>query len=88
METDEFPISPERLAELKVRDAGFVAAIRKYAVEHYNQDGWDILVECYEDAEILEEIIGATSEERAILMIQSTLKILHEHRADIQAEAF
>jgi len=34
-----------------------VEAVKRYALDHYNQGGWDYIVECYSDTE-LAEIIG------------------------------
>lgn len=36
--------------------AEMVAAVRAHALEHYEEGGWDFVVECYEDADILEAI--------------------------------
>lgn len=65
-----------------------VKALRRYALEHYEEDGWDYVVEAYDDEELLEEIRGATSLEEAIAMISPTLKVIDDHRRDIQATAF
>ena len=35
-----------------------VKALRRYALEHYEEDGWDYVVEAYDDEELLEEIRG------------------------------
>lgn len=35
-----------------------IAGVRKHALENYSRGGWDILVECYEDEDILEYIKG------------------------------
>jgi hypothetical protein len=33
-----------------------INAVRKHAMDNYEQDGWDVLVECYDDWDILELI--------------------------------
>lgn len=65
-----------------------VAAVRKYARDHYNVGGWDILVECYDDGDILELIEDATTVADAVSRVAKVLKIKADYRADIQAEAF
>jgi hypothetical protein len=43
-----------------------VEAVAKHAIRHYEVEGWDILVECWEDQDIWNVIEGATSEKEAI----------------------
>jgi hypothetical protein len=33
-----------------------VAHVQRHALDHYNQGGWDYIVECYSDAELAETI--------------------------------
>ena len=69
-------------------------AIRKYAQEHYEESGWDVLVECWENSEILEDLIAneldpnTVTLEVAIAAIGETLGVYDDRRKDIQAEAF
>ena len=35
--------------------------LRSYALENYAKDGWDILVECYDDEDIMQDMDGATN---------------------------
>jgi len=39
--------------------ADLIEAVREYALIHYNKDGWDFLVECWDDEDIEEQIEGA-----------------------------
>lgn len=64
-----------------------IAAVRAYALEHYNEGGWDILVECWEDADI-EKAIGTLALPSAIAQLRAILKQQDDRRRDIQAEAF
>ena len=60
-------------------------ALRKYAVENYETEGWDYLVETFDDEELLEEIKGATTLEDAIKKISPLLRALDGRRKDIEA---
>ena len=35
-----------------------VDAVKTFANEHYNEDGWDVVVECFDDSDVWEEITG------------------------------
>jgi len=63
-----------------------ISAVRRHAIENYEQGGWDILVECYDDGDILELISNdnASTVEEAIASVQKTLKIYDDHRAEIR----
>ena len=65
-----------------------VQAVREHALEHYEEGGWDILVECYEDADI-EAIIGdASTEAEAVARLARVLRTSDDYRQDIMATAF
>lgn len=66
-----------------------IAAVRKHAIAHYEQGGWDYIVECWSDFEIAETITeaGATTEEAAIKAVGEVAGLLAERRADVQATA-
>jgi hypothetical protein len=67
----------------------FLALIRAHALQHYNEDGWDILVETYEDEDILDIIEGkAVTFDEAIKVLQAGLKIQDDFRKEIQSTAF
>ena len=61
-----------------------VAAVRDYAMQYYN-DGWDFVVECWTDADILAEIKGAKSEKGAIRKVWHVVSEQIAHRKEIQA---
>ena len=65
-----------------------VDAVKAYAGRNWNDDGWDIIVECYEDEEVAEAIGSATDEEEAIANVRAIAKTLASHRDDIRAEIF
>ncbi len=60
-------------------------ALRKHATENYESDGWDYVVETFDDQELLEEIKGATTLEEAIKKISPLLRALDGRRKDIEA---
>ena len=65
-----------------------VAAVRAHALEHYETDGWDFVVECWEDADIVEAIGPATTPEDAIEAVLETTRLLDERRREVRAEIF
>ena len=69
-------------------DQDLVDAVRAHALEHYNEDGWDYLVECWEDYEILAIVKGSTSEAQAIRKARKQVKVLGDYRNEIRAEMF
>jgi len=65
-----------------------IEAVKAYAISNYENDGWDVLVECYEDREIADFIGDAVTPEDAIRNVSVHLKRYHSYRADIEATAF
>jgi hypothetical protein len=65
-----------------------VKAVKDHATLNYHKDGWDYVVECYEDEEIADEIRGAREPREAIQMIGKILKAKDDQRKDIQSEVF
>ena len=64
-------------------DRKLVEAVIEHAVDHYEIEGWDILVECWNDEEIWSWIEGATSEKEAIRLAAQALKPLNDHRMEV-----
>lgn len=65
-----------------------VKAVRAYAEAHYESDGWDFLVECWDDSDIQETISGAETAEEAVALCARVVGILDERRAEVRAEIF
>lgn len=67
-----------------------VAAVKAYAESHYNEGGWDTIVECYDDRELASEIMQGKCQtnEEAIAYVGRGCKVYDDYRKDIQAEAF
>ncbi len=63
--------------------------VREYAYNNY-ENGWDTLIECHNDEEILEAIGKAKTIPGAIVNVNKKLGIMvyHEHRLDIQGTIF
>jgi hypothetical protein len=69
-------------------------ALQKHAVEHYNQDGWDVIVECvgfddfiYDLVTCRENMLDKPYED--ILAFYTTVAHLHnQRRKEIQSEIF
>lgn len=57
--------------------------IRQHAITHYEENGWDILVECWTDADILERIDGKNAEE-AIVHLLDILSVIDDYRTEIR----
>lgn len=62
-----------------------IAAVRNHALANYNSNGWDYLVECWEDGDILEVIEGATTAKQAIAKTKKALAPLAEMRDEVRA---
>lgn len=60
-----------------------IDAVIEHAVDHYEIEGWDILVECWSDEDIWSHIEGAASEKEAIRLAAQALKPINDHRMDI-----
>lgn len=68
--------------------AELIAAVKAHALANYESGGWDMIVECYEDAELAEEIGDATTEAEAIARVGRTAGLYDEQRTAVQNEAF
>ena len=68
--------------------AQYVTAIKAHAIAYYETDGWDYVVECYDDAQIADIIKTARTEKGAIRMMRAHIKPRADYRADIQGERF
>jgi hypothetical protein len=64
-----------------------VNAVKTYALDHYEKGGWDIVIECYGDAEIAECIGGAKTEKGAIRKVRERMNDIDGYRKEIQATA-
>jgi hypothetical protein len=65
-----------------------IAAVREYAIANYEKDGWDYLVECWEDSDIQEVIGTAKTERSAIAACRRTLRLMDERRQEVRSEVW
>lgn len=65
-----------------------IKAVKDHALAHYNDGGWDVVVECWDDAQIAEQIAGATTEAGAIAKFKSLVSIWADQQADARNSAF
>lgn len=79
---------------MKLRDIlyenshSFVEAVKQYALDHYEEDGWDYVVETMEDEDIAEDIVGARTPQEAIAKMYKIAKLLGDYRSEIESTAF
>ena len=62
--------------------------VKQYARDHYDQDGWDVIVECWGDNEIADEINLCLTNEEAVSQMHQICKAYDSRRRDVQAEVF
>ncbi len=65
-----------------------IEAVKRHAEDHYNEDGWDFVVETMDDAEIDEHIGTARSVIGAIANVGYYVGLHDSVRKDIEGEAF
>lgn len=61
-----------------------IDAVQAYAQAHYNEGGWDMVVECYDRAEIAELLTerGVTTPEQAIAVVGKLVAVIREVEED------
>ena len=66
-----------------------IEAVKAHALANYDKgDGWDIVVECYSDAEIAKYITGCKTARGAITKIGKRVKDISDYGDDIRATAW
>lgn len=60
-----------------------IAEVRQYALDHYNDGGWDFIVEAWDDEAIADAIKGAKTLRGAVRKLKPIIDVY----ADRQAEA-
>jgi hypothetical protein len=66
----------------------YVTGIREYATDHYEEDGWDVLVEAWSDEEIRDEIKGCRNQKAAINRMRKIMRDYKAYGDEIRATAF
>ena len=67
---------PGQISDL---DRALINGVREHALKHYSDGGWDTIVECYEDKDILKVVHGAQTMGDAIDRM-AEMAGLHEER--------
>lgn len=65
-----------------------IAEIKAHAREHYNDGGWDVIVECWDDAQIAETIGQASTVKGVIQKFRPLVGIWADRQADAENSAF
>ena len=68
--------------------AELVEAVKAHALEHYEDGGWDVIVECWEDDQIAEQIGGARTVAGALKKFADIVDIWADRQADAINSAF
>ena len=74
-----------RLAAQQALTDDLLAAVRDHAVANYEVDGWDVVIECYDDADIIKIIGGARTALSAIDKVRAHVAPYATVRDDIRA---
>lgn len=61
-------------------------AVKAYAQKNYEKGGWDYVIECWSDAQILDATAGSKTIIGALRMVSAQVKVMADYRDDIQAE--
>ena len=65
-----------------------IKAVKQYAMEHYEEEGWDYIVECYSDEDILDIIKDSATEADAIEAVRQDIAPRAQMRDEVRAEIF
>lgn len=70
-------------------DKAIVEAVKAHAKAHYNDGGWDVIVECWEDSDIEEVCAGAADAKAAIAILRDgVVAVWADRQADARNSAF
>ena len=61
-----------------------IKAVRDHANANWGKGGWDFLVECWSDEDIGVAIGAATTPKAAIAACKRQVKVLDDHRREMQ----
>lgn len=65
-----------------------VEAVKRHATEHYNDGGWDVIVECWSDDELAHTIRGAKTVRGALRKVGTIVSVYADRQADAENSAF
>lgn len=64
------------------------AHVKAHALAHYNDGGWDVIVECYDDEMLAEQIGRARTAKGALAKFEAAVDIWADREADARNSAF
>lgn len=67
-----------------INEQEMVAAVKKHAEAHYNDGGWDVIVECWSDDDIAAAIHRCTTANGAIALVSRIVGVYAERQADAE----
>jgi hypothetical protein len=65
-----------------------VGIVKAYASEHYDAGGWDVIVECWDDAQLADAIGYASTPAGAIDKLRPVVSVWADQQADAKNSAF
>lgn len=65
-----------------------IAAVRAHALANYESDGWDFVVEAFDDEQVADAIGTARTARAAIKNVARAVRDVHEYRSEAQASAW
>ena len=65
-----------------------VEAVKAHALAHYEDGGWDVVVETYEDIDIAKQVSMASTPDEAIASFETPVSIWADRQADARNSAF
>ena len=76
------------MPQLSQMHQNWIKAIRQHALKNYEHDGWDVLVECWFDEDIIKAWGNAKYYTRAFNEVHTIVKRHDDIRRDVQGEVF
>ncbi len=75
---------------MKKQISELVQYVKDYANLHYEDGGWDVIVECWEDKDILELLTrdNATTEQEALAAFKDIVAVWADQQADAENSRF
>ena len=80
---------PELYEDTKMNEQDFICFVKQYAMDNYNEGGWDEVVEAWDNGDILEFYSDADGDtKKAFKEISKTVKLRHEYAQEIRSTEF
>lgn len=65
-----------------------VEGVKAHALAHYEDGGWDVVVECWGDGQIAEHVKGARTIAGAVRRFEDVVSVWADRQADARNSAF